>query len=59
MTLSFKNSEPAPAGLDQAPRNDWQSPPWNRWSFQHVGDFLDVVPVAAEEVVPVVAVENY
>ena len=47
MTLSFKNSEPAPAGLDQAPRNDWQAPPWNRGSFQHVGDFLDVVPVSA------------
>ncbi len=31
------------------PRNDWQLPPWNRWSFQHVGNFLNTVDVPAGE----------
>ena len=31
------------------PRMDWDRPPWNRWSFQHVRDFLPTSIVAKGE----------
>jgi CubicO group peptidase (beta-lactamase class C family) len=27
------------------PRNDWDRPPWNRWSFQHIREILPTVEV--------------
>ncbi len=35
-----------PFAIADIPRTDWDRPPWNRWSFQHVGDIL---PTAAIE----------
>jgi hypothetical protein len=28
------------------PKIDWDRPPWNRWAFQHVREFLPTAPVA-------------
>lgn len=48
---SYKNSDPRPsimAGSPPAlvpPRMDWDRPPWNRWSFQHVREFLPTAEV--------------
>lgn len=32
--------------MQKPPRSDWDRPPWNRWSFQHVADILPTVPVS-------------
>ena len=45
---SYKNSQPRPpimAGSPPPPQMrvpmiDWDRPPWNRWAFQHVREFL-------------------
>jgi CubicO group peptidase (beta-lactamase class C family) len=48
---SYKNSDPhppimrgSPPGLIP-PRMDWDRPPWNRWSFQHIRELLPTVEV--------------
>src|SRR5262245_325079 len=28
------------------PRSEWDRPPWNRWAFQHVADFLPTVRIS-------------
>lgn len=59
---SYKNSEPrlpimrgSPPEL-RVPFADWDRPPWNRWSFQHVREILPTAEVwrgmAAESVFP-------
>lgn len=54
MTGSYKNSEtlppimqgfPPPPG-QRLPMIDWDRPPWNRWSFQRVRQFLPTAPIA-------------
>ena len=30
---------------EAVPRSEWDRPPWNRWSFQHVRDILPTVEV--------------
>ena len=35
-----------PVDLSRPPRTDWDRPPWNRWSFQHVGEILPTVEVS-------------
>ncbi len=30
----------------EVPRSEWDRAPWNRWSFQHVGDILPTVDVS-------------
>ncbi len=48
---SYRNSEPRPPIMsgsppDQVvPRMDWDRPPWNRWSFQHIRELLPTVEV--------------
>ena len=48
---SYRNSDPRPpimAGSPPAmfpPRADWDRPPWNRWSFQHIREILPTVEV--------------
>jgi hypothetical protein len=48
---SYKNSEPrlpimrgSPPAL-RVPLMDWDRPPWNRWSFQHVREILPTAEV--------------
>ncbi|MEM1277471.1 MAG: serine hydrolase [Pseudomonadota bacterium] len=51
--MSYKNSEPRPPIMQgspvppewRPPRNAWDSPPWNRWSFQHVREILPTTEV--------------
>ena len=31
--------------LDRMPRMDWDRPPWNRWSFQHIRNFMPTAQV--------------
>lgn len=48
---SYKNSEPRPAIMQGSPptlvvpRADWDRPPWNRWSFQHIREILPTAEV--------------
>jgi CubicO group peptidase (beta-lactamase class C family) len=48
---SYKNSEPAPPIMRGSPPEvrvpfaDWDRPPWNRWSFQHVRELLPTAEV--------------
>ena len=30
----------------QVPRSEWDRPPWNRWSFQHIRDILPTVEIS-------------
>lgn len=54
---SYLNSEPAPPIMKGAPPPpewrlpmlDWDRPPWNRWSFQHVREFLPTARVRRGE----------
>lgn len=54
---SYLNSEPAPPIMNGAPPPpewrlpmlDWDRPPWNRWSFQHVREFLPTARVRRGE----------
>ena len=48
--MSYKNSMGVPIEMQsnqlaKLPRQTWDSPPWNRWSFQHVGAFLETAAV--------------
>ena len=51
---SYRNSDPRPPIMQGAPppqgwrvpRADWDRPPWNRWSFQHVRELLPTVTVS-------------
>lgn len=51
MMTSYRNSDPRPpimAGsppLLAPPPRDWDQPPWNRWSFQHVRELVPTVEV--------------
>ena len=55
MTRSYRNSEARPPIMQGAPvppewrvpAHDWDAPPWNRWSFQHMRELVPTVPVAA------------
>ncbi len=50
---SYKNSETAPPIMQGAPPPpdmrlpmiDWDRPPWNRWAFQRVREFLPTAPI--------------
>ncbi|MBX3572748.1 MAG: serine hydrolase [Mesorhizobium sp.] len=48
---SYRNSEPRPPIMLGSPprlvppRMDWDRPPWNRWSFQHIRELLPTVEV--------------
>ena len=50
---SYLNSETPPPIMQgtppppewRVPRLDWDRPPWNRWSFQHVQELLPTAPV--------------
>ena len=37
--VSYRSSHQHP------PKSDWDRPPWNRWSFQHVREILPTVEV--------------
>lgn len=48
---SYRNSEPRPPIMRESPPKlrvpiaDWDRPPWNRWSFQHVRELLPTAEV--------------
>ncbi|MCR5858247.1 serine hydrolase [Mesorhizobium sp. J428] len=48
---SYRNSDPRPPIMQGSPppmippRIDWDRPPWNRWSFQHIREILPTVEV--------------
>lgn len=48
---SYRNSEARPPIMQGSPpklalpKLDWDRPPWNRWAFQHVREFLPTVEV--------------
>lgn len=48
---SYRNSDPRPPIMLGSPprlvppRMDWDRPPWNRWSFQHIRELLPTVEV--------------
>ncbi|MFD1158234.1 serine hydrolase domain-containing protein [Roseovarius aestuarii] len=50
---SYVNSQPTPPIMQgsppppdwRVPRIDWDRPPWNRWSFQHIQELLPTAPV--------------
>lgn len=48
---SYRNSGPVPPIMQGSPpalvvpRADWDRPPWNRWSFQHIRELLPTVEV--------------
>lgn len=56
---SFFNSDPRPPIMEgsppppewRLPRIDWDRPPWNRWAFQHIREFLPTAPVMRGETV--------
>ncbi len=58
---SYKNSEPAPPIMQgtppppdmRIPMIDWDRPPWNRWSFQHVRELLPTAAIRRGDVVSV------
>ena len=49
--ISYKSSEPRPPIMEGSPPRlrvpfaDWDRPPWNRWSFQHVRELLPTAEV--------------
>ena len=51
--ISYKNSEQPPPIMEGSPpphKNkmpiiDWDRPPWNRWSFQRVSEFLPTAQI--------------
>ena len=57
---SYKNSEPKPPIMQGTPvppewritHQNWDSPPWNRWSFQNVRQILPTAPVHAARNAP-------
>ncbi|TIV67791.1 MAG: 6-aminohexanoate hydrolase, partial [Mesorhizobium sp.] len=48
---SYRNSDPRPPIMQGSPprlvppKLDWDRPPWNRWAFQHIREFLATVEV--------------
>ena len=56
---SYKNNETAPPIMQGAPPPidqrlpliDWDRPPWNRWSFQRVSEFLPTALIRKGKVV--------
>jgi CubicO group peptidase (beta-lactamase class C family) len=54
MSRSYRNSDPRPPIMQgsppppewRAPRDAWDRPPWNRWSFQNVRQILPTAEVA-------------
>jgi CubicO group peptidase (beta-lactamase class C family) len=50
---SYKNSETPPPIMQgfpsddfmRIPRMDWDRPPWNRWTFQHINEFMPTARV--------------
>lgn len=48
---SYRNSDPRPPIMAGSPpfmippKLDWDRPPWNRWSFQHIREILPTVEV--------------
>lgn len=54
MSRSYRNSEPAPPIMQgspvppewRVPPHDWDSPPWNRWCFQHMREIVATAEVA-------------
>lgn len=50
---SYKNSQAKPPIMEgsppppdmRLPMIDWDRPPWNRWAFQHVREFLPTAPI--------------
>ncbi|AZO74047.1 MULTISPECIES: serine hydrolase [unclassified Mesorhizobium] len=48
---SYRNSEARPPIMQGSPpklalpKLDWDRPPWNRWAFQHIREFLPTVEV--------------
>lgn len=51
MAQSYRNSDPRPPIMIGSPptlvprRQDWDLPPWNRWAFQHIREFLPTAEV--------------
>ncbi len=53
MGPSYRNSEPRlpimegspPPPEWRVPKSDWDRPPWNRWTFQHVSEMVPTAPV--------------
>ena len=53
MTNSYKNSETAPPIMQgspppldmRPPASAWDRPPWNRYTFQHIREFLPTAPI--------------
>lgn len=53
MSRSYRNSQPRPpimAGTPvppdwRLPEQDWDGPPWNRWTFQHIREVVPTVDV--------------
>ncbi|MEZ5714604.1 MAG: serine hydrolase [Paracoccaceae bacterium] len=53
MTRSYRNSDPRPPIMQgsspppewRVPRDSWDRPPWNRWSFRNVRQILPTAPV--------------
>lgn len=56
---SYKNSETPPPIMQgsppppdmRLPMIDWDRPPWNRWSFQRVREFLPTAPIRRGDVI--------
>ncbi|MER8622041.1 serine hydrolase [Mesorhizobium sp. M1143] len=48
---SYRNSDPRPSIMQGSPpqmvlpKLDWDRPPWNRWAFQHIREFLPTIEV--------------
>ncbi|CAN7670406.1 serine hydrolase domain-containing protein [Mesorhizobium caraganae] len=48
---SYRNSDPRPPIMQGSPpqmvppKLDWDRPPWNRWAFQHIREFLPTIEV--------------
>jgi CubicO group peptidase (beta-lactamase class C family) len=48
---SYRNSDPRPPIMQGSPpamvlpKLDWDRPPWNRWAFQHIREFLPTAEV--------------
>jgi len=47
MAQSYRNSDPSPPAMAGAriPKVDWDRPPWNRWTFQHVSEMVPTAPI--------------
>ncbi|MDK3019681.1 serine hydrolase domain-containing protein [Pseudodonghicola flavimaris] len=56
---SYRNSDPRPPIMQghpvppewRVPPHDWDSPPWNRWAFQHMREMVPTVEVRRGETV--------